>query len=225
MSVLSNSKILKEMKRGDIIIDPFDPRNLCTSSYDVTLGEYYYRAENSAHNTRLYNIYNERHMRRVWGKKPLRAKRAEEEFEKMGIDHEGIGPNDQVILLEPGEMILAHTIEFIGGRNHITTSMQARSSIGRSFITVCKCAGWGDVDFTNRWAMEITNGSRDYVIPLVVGRRIAQIIFMETGKISGPGYAKTGNYQSSSDMGVLKSTWSPEMMLPKLYKDRDIKKT
>ncbi|MCX8513508.1 MAG: hypothetical protein ORN26_00305 [Candidatus Pacebacteria bacterium] len=43
--------------------------------------------------------------------------------------------------MRPGETILAHTNEFIGGRNHITTMMKARSSMGRSFIEVCKCAG------------------------------------------------------------------------------------
>ena len=38
--------------------------------------------------------------------------------------------------------------------------MQARSSLGRSYIEVCKCAGMGDVGFCNRWTMEITNNSR-----------------------------------------------------------------
>lgn len=63
--------------------------------------------------------------------------------------------------------------------------MKARSSIGRNFIEVCKCAGWGDVGYINRWTMEITNNSSHYAIPLVVGRRIGQIIFFETGPILG----------------------------------------
>ena len=91
--------------------------------------------------------------------------------------------DDQVILLEPGETILAHTNEFIGGKGEVTTMMKARSSVGRNFIEVCKCAGWGDVGYVNRWAMEITNNSRHYTIPLVVGRRVAQIVFFETGPI------------------------------------------
>jgi dCTP deaminase-like len=52
--------------------------------------------------------------------------------------------------------------------------------LGRNFIEVCKCAGWGDIGYTNRWTMEITNNSRHYSIPLVVGRRVAQIIFFES---------------------------------------------
>jgi hypothetical protein len=33
----------------------------------------------------------------------------------------------------------------------VTTMMKARSSLGRNFIEICKCAGWGDVGYINRW--------------------------------------------------------------------------
>jgi dCTP deaminase len=99
--------------------------------------------------------------------------------------------------------------------------MKARSSLGRNFIEVCKCAGWGDVGYVNRWAMEITNNSRNYIIPLVVGRRIAQIVFFETGPILESDYSKGGKYQSTTDMKALKKMWEPEMILPRLYKDRE----
>jgi dCTP deaminase len=72
--------------------------------------------------------------------------------------------------------------------------------------------------------MEITNISKYYSIPLVVGRRIAQIVFMETGEILKNDYTKTGKYQSSTDIKTTKKNWKPESMLPKLYNDRDIKK-
>ncbi|MCX8513509.1 MAG: hypothetical protein ORN26_00310 [Candidatus Pacebacteria bacterium] len=54
--------------------------------------------------------------------------------------------------------------------------------------------------------MEITNNSKHHQIPLVVGRRIAQIIFIETGPIIANDYAeiKNSKYQSSSDIKVLK---------------------
>jgi dCTP deaminase len=102
--------------------------------------------------------------------------------------------------------------------------MKARSSLGRSFIEVCKCAGWGDVGYINRWTMEITNNSKNYIIPLVVGRRIAQIVFFETGPIIGKDYAAAGKYASSTDVAKLKKTWTPDMILPRLWADRDIKK-
>lgn len=222
---LSDKKILGAMKEGSIIIEPFKKENLATSSYDVTLGEYFFREQPTKYNHSLYNIWSRAHMEHVWGaRKVEKAVRAKEAFEKYNFEWEGISPQDKVIILRPGETILAHTNEFIGGREHITTMMKARSSLGRNFIEVCKCAGWGDVGYINRWTMEITNNSKNYIIPLVVGRRIAQIIFFETGPILKSDYTRTGKYQSSGSVAQLKKSWKPDMMLPRLYLDRDIKK-
>ncbi len=222
---LSDKKILEEMKKGDIIIHPFKRENLSTSSYDVTLGEFYYRETNpDRYQSKIYDIWNKKHIDQVWSGKIHRAKKAKDVFKNLAFEYDNIRPDDQIILLEPGETILAHTNEFIGGIDHITTMMKARSSLGRSFIEVCKCAGWGDVGYTNRWTMEITNNSRHYAIPLVVGRRIAQIIFFETGPIAGGDYTATGKYNTSKNLTELKKNWKPEMMLPQLHKDRDLKR-
>lgn len=221
---LSDKKILAAIKDGSILIEPFDRRNLATSSYDVTLGEYFFVEQQPPHFENIYNIYDKKHVERVWGTKPCKAKAAREMLKNYKFDFNGIAPDDRIILLAPGETVLGHTQEFIGGRDHITTMMKARSSLGRSFIEVCKCAGWGDVGYTNRWTMEITNNSKHYYIPLVVGRRIAQIVFFETGEILDANYAKSGKYQSGDSISKLKKEWKPEMMLPRLYLDRDIKK-
>ena len=219
---LSDKKILEHRKNGTVVIEPFVRENLATSSYDVTLGEWYFREQPSKYNHSLYNIWSQAHTEHVWGAdKPLRAEHAREAFKKYNFKWEGIAPDDRVILLRPGETILAHTNEFIGGRESVTTMMKARSSLGRNFIEVCKCAGWGDVGYVNRWAMEITNNSRNYIIPLVVGRRIAQIVFFETGPILARDYTKGGKYQSETDMKKLKKIWKPEMLIPRLYKDRE----
>jgi len=218
---LSDRKILKEMKAGNILISPFKKENLATSSYDVSLGEYYFKEAPPKYHHYLYNIYNKSQTDHVWGVKPLRAKKAKDIFEKFKFDYVGISPNDKIILLEPGETILAHTDEFIGGKNHITTMMKARSSMGRNFIEVCKCAGWGDVGYTNRWTMEITNNSSHYAIPLVVGRRIGQIIFFETGPILERDYTKSGKYQAGTTIKDLRKNWKPQDMLPKLFRDRE----
>jgi len=221
---LSDRKILAAMKDGDIIITPFKRENLATSSYDLTLGEFFFVEQQPEHFQNIFNIYEKEQIERVWGKKPERAKTASEVFKDYKFTFGNIAPTDKVILLAPGETILAHTNEFIGGLNHITTMMKARSTLGRSFIEVCKCAGWGDVGYVNRWTMEITNNSMHYHIPLVVGRRIAQLIFFETGPILDRDYTVTGKYQTTSDIKKMKKDWNPLSMLPKLYLDRDIKK-
>src|SRR3989344_6010247 len=141
---------------------------------------------------------------------------------------QGLKNKDKVVLIAPGETILAHTIEFIGGKNGtkdlpaVTTEMRARSSIGRIGISVCKCAGWGDIGYVNRWTMEIINFS-NVIIPLPVGLRIAQIIFHETVRVPEiDKYNVKGKYQTSSDIKSLRKNWKPEDMLPKLYKDKDL---
>lgn len=218
---LSDKEILRHKDLGNIVIEPFESDHLATSSYDVSLGEWYFSEHRQSFD--IYNIWNKEHTEKVWGTIPHKAEFAKDILKNF--DFVGIEPDDKVILLSPGETILAHTEEFIGGKNEITTMMKARSSMGRNFIEVCKCAGWGDVGYVNRWTMEITNNSRFHSIPLVVGRRIAQIIFFHTGPILENDYTKTGKYQSSTDLDELKKTWNPLSMLPKLYKDREIKKT
>jgi dCTP deaminase len=220
---LSDRRILEHMKAGTVVIEPFKRENLATSSYDVTLGEWYFKEQPTRHHHHIYNIWSKAHTDHVWGTEPVRAELAKDAFEKYKFDWDGISPNDRVILLEPGETILAHTNEFIGGKKSVTTMMKARSSLGRNFIEVCKCAGWGDVGYVNRWTMEITNNSSHYAIPLVVGRRIAQIIFFETGPILDVDYTAKGKYQSGTNLKELKKSWKPQMMLPRLWADRDAK--
>lgn len=211
-SVLSDKNILEAMEDGSIIIEPFDLDHLSTSSYDVTLGEYYFRENKN--DSIFFNPYSKKDITKVWGefKKAISC-------EEHNLFFENIDPKTKIILLEPGETILAHTNEFIGGKNNVTTMMKARSSIGRSFIEICKCAGWGDVGYTNRWTMEITNNSRYHTIPLQCGKRLAQIIFFKTGEINNQSYEKTGKYQTTDDLDILIKNWSPSMMLPKLYDD------
>jgi dCTP deaminase len=114
-----------------------------------------------------------------------------------------------VILLNPGETILCHTQEFIGARRGATTMMKTRSSLGRNFIETCKCAGWGDVGYVSRWTMEVTNIS-SFIVPLVVGMRVAQIVFFPVEGVSG-------DYESNGGKYAGRGPWDPSMMLPKLH--------
>ena len=74
--------------------------------------------------------------------------------------------------------------------------------------------------------MEVTNNSRYYTIPLVVGRRVAQIVFFETEPIENieQDYIRTGKYQHSEQIEDLKRSWRPQMMLPRMYDDREAKR-
>ena len=216
MAVLSDADILRELN-DKVIIDPFDDKHLGNCSYDVTLGEHYYRSV-LKHN-RLYDPYNKSIVDSNWRvHKATFLQETINQYVEVCPEIEDINPprGAKIILLHPRETILAHTNEFIGGLNNITTMMKARSSIGRNFIEICKCAGWGDIGYINRWTMEITNNS-DYYIPLIVGERVAQIVFMYVATPTNHPYAS--KYQRNRDLDQIKKEWQPSDMLPKLYKD------
>jgi dCTP deaminase len=211
--VLSDIDIERELNAENIVIHPFNNTNLANCSYDVTLGKWFYR--NSATSMPFFNPWNEDHVNKFWGK-PFHAT-------SKNATYYGLPENTEYILLDPSETILAHTREFIGGRGHITTMMKARSSIGRSCIAVCKCAGWGDIGYINRWTMEITNFSDTQVV-LPVGARVAQIVFMYTNttrhQYSGKYQNVPENIQTAGDLiRYLTAAWSPDAMIPKLWRD------
>ncbi len=185
--LLSDKRIRQAMTAGDIVIEPFDDKQLGTNSYDVRLGEWYFEPNR---NMQTVSFLSEEQTRKFWGD-PIEAK--------------------GIIAVRPGDTILAHTQEIVGGQNGFTTSMRARSSIGRSCMSVCKCAGVGDVGYIARWTMEITNHSHA-TIELPVGLRVAQILFFEVGETEKH-YA--GKYGQTA-------TWSPHDMLPRLYNDWDM---
>jgi dCTP deaminase len=186
--LLSDKRIIEELEAGNIIIEPFNRRQLGTNSYDVRLGEWFFLPN---HNMVTVNFSDEDDALAFWGD-PHRAENG-------------------LISIRPGDTILAHTLEVVGGSQGFTTSMRARSSIGRSCLSVCKCAGVGDVGFISRWTMEITNHSHA-MVQLPVGLRVAQILFYEVGETLGEYKGKYGARQG----------WTPQDMLPKLYRDWDL---
>ena len=126
-AVLSDTNILEELSNGNIIIEHFDRRNLANCSYDVRLGEYYYR---SNPNVKILNPWNKNQIEEYWGEFKCADIVTEENAKEFGME---VG--QKYIKLYPGETILGHTEEFIGGKNHIVTMMKTRSSMMRSNIS------------------------------------------------------------------------------------------
>ncbi|HMS31518.1 MAG TPA: deoxycytidine triphosphate deaminase, partial [Candidatus Saccharibacteria bacterium] len=75
--------------------------------------------------------------------------------------------------------------------------------------------------YINRWTMEIYNMNQHHSVVLPVGERIAQIVFHETGEVEGEYSNLSGKYQdfSGDDLPNLISSWRPEQMLPRAFKD------
>jgi deoxycytidine triphosphate deaminase len=215
--VFSDKQIKEAVKTGHIVIYPMVRDNIRGSSVDVTLGEWFYGTE-GADNRDFYNPFDEDDIKRYFTG-PHRAMKHSEWCKKYGRAlFKGIHKDQPIIVLRPGERILAHTQEFIGINPPGTTEMKSRSSWGRNGIAACFDAGWGDPGYINRWTMEVYNLNRKESVALPVGERIAQIIFHETGEVERS-YGDDGKYQSGGDIKKLVKSWKPEQMLPKAFKD------
>ena len=138
-SLLSDAAILHHVfATGLIVISPFHLSHLSTSSYDVTLGCHYYRETRPEPGCGVYNPYCRQQVQRVWGEPRTAESHSAWLQRTQQPPLANIAPHDLLIWVAPGETILAHSSEFIGGLRSITTMMKARSSMGRNFIEVCK---------------------------------------------------------------------------------------
>lgn len=225
-SLLSELAVAEQLGKG-VIIHPFDPRQLKTCSYDVRLGRHFYRRKRSNEFGVVFNPYDSEEVKKHFDG-PYEAVPAHTVRGYGGAEWNGIEPNDLIILFDPNELILGHTEEFIGGTldpqtgRCFTAEMKARSSIGRIGFEVCRCAGWGDVGYVNRWTMEIKNDDPQCAF-LVAGTRVAQMKFYEVdsvdpGNLYGADIGRD-HYQGGVDLEMIQSSWRPEMLLPRLTKD------
>lgn len=218
MGVYSNTEIEQAIADKHIVFFPYQKDHINGSSVDVMLGEWFYRTDAKSE-AKVYNPFDKADVDSYFGK-PQKAilhrewckQTGEKPFVNIPADH-------PIIVLEPGERILAHTHEFIGIKAPGTTSMQSRSTWGRNGVACCFDAGWGDPGYINRWTMEIYNLNQRHSVVLPVGERIAQIVFQHTGEVTGEYSNLSGKYQTATDLDELIKNWSPEQMLPRAYKD------
>jgi dCTP deaminase len=216
--VVGDAELIAGINSGIFVIDPFDQEFVGSSSYDVRLGGNFWVGEKLEHQND-FSPFEERAVREFYTG-PYQAITHMEWQERYGRKFAGIGNEEYIIVLRPGECILAHTIEFIGAAYGATTMMKAKSSLGRINISACDDAGWGDVGYVNRWTMEIRNKNREVSVPLVVGMPIAQMVYFWVAG-STINYSNTGHYQSGLDLVSLRKNWTPDSMLPQFYSDKN----
>lgn len=223
MGVFSNIQISKALSEGHIVCHPFDAKQVSHASLDVTLGHYFYRIERMQERT-IYNPFDREDVERYFDG-PYKAMPHADWCRLNGFTPlKNVPPEHPVIALKPRERILAHTHEFFGIVPPGACEVKSRSSWGRNGVAVCFDAGWIDPGYINRLTLEIYNLNERETVVLPVGERIAQIVFHETGEVMG-NYGEgrddgfSGKYQQGTDMETIIKTWSPDMMLPKAYKD------
>ena len=95
--LLSQNQILEHMKNGKIVIDPFNDRNLKTTSYDVTLGPWFWREKAPKGRHTIHNLYDEQSTKTVWSG-PFEAGVAGGQGKDWGIEIKKIRTGGRTIL-------------------------------------------------------------------------------------------------------------------------------
>lgn len=125
--ILVDGYIKKYINSGSIKIIPFNPENLGSNSYDLTLG-----------NKLL--IYKEQIL----------------DCKKDNPTQEIIIPEEGYVL-QPGELYLGYVNEYTKCGKDLVPCIEGKSSIARLGISVHLTAGFGDVSFSGHFTLEITS--------------------------------------------------------------------
>lgn len=180
--MLTASKILKEIKAGNIGIDPFNIDQLNPNSYNVRLNNklLIYSHSNQTCKTSTNDI------KCITKQCPLDPKNSKT------LETESLIINEDGYILEPGILYLGSTKETISSDKYIS-AIDGRSSIGRLGISIHSTAGFGDIGFSGTYTLEIS-----VVQPVVIypDMLIGQVYFTEpNGDID---FLYNGRYQNQS---------------------------
>lgn len=125
--MLTANEILKQIKKGNIDIDPFDIKNLNPNSYNV-------------HLAKKLKVYDKGAI--------LDVKTQNNSFREIEIPEEGF-------ILLPNTLYIGATQERVQSDKFIS-SIDGRSSIGRLGMQIHLTAGFGDIGFNGTYTLEIT---------------------------------------------------------------------
>ena len=244
MSVLSDKEILERMANMDIVIYPYSSEQLNSGSYNIKLGGYHYMALRDAHVPGLPKNHTfdippgQDFMSTIsgwklgnvskWTEKPIDI------FPNKYGDKPTVEPlwsrcRTGDIVLRPGDVALCHSEEYIGSLKGSITELRARSTLMRNCLALAPSAGWGDVNFVNRWGFTIHNyGHR--TIRLHPGDEVGQIVFHSIGDVLNP-YSGTYAQKESTEKEYneycrnLLLNWDPIHLLSSVQREAQKKLT
>jgi dCTP deaminase len=152
--VLSDRSIREALESGHIVVDPLGEGCIQPASVDIRI---------------------DRH---------IRVFLAPEEYSVVDVrtNLDGITRPDEIpdpapYVLEPGEFILANTIENVELPADVVARLEGKSSLGRLGLMVHATAGYVDPGFKGQLTLEISNVARAR-ISIFYGMKIGQISFL-----------------------------------------------
>jgi len=170
--ILSDRDILERIKKGDLVVSPFEKKNVQPSTIDVRLSPI----------VRVFNNFE-------IGVIDLK--------EREDISHE-VRISDRGLIVHPNEFLLGSTIEEFTIPFDLAGKIEGRSSIGRLGLIVHATAGYIDPGFHGQITFEISNISKT-PIRIYPQAKIAQICFfqMSSKVVNSYGSKKLGSkYQN-----------------------------
>lgn len=168
--ILSDGDIIERARDGDLVIEPYDEDNIEPASVDLRISNSFKKPIQTG--TVIDTRGGERQTYR--------------EFESSSIT------------LQPGEIILAETLERVEIPTDLCADVAGRSSLGRLFVSVHETAGFGDPGFHGTVTLEMHNANVDPV-QLHQGDRVCQIIFKQlTNAADRPYGHEKSQYQDQS---------------------------
>jgi dCTP deaminase len=183
MATLLQSAIEREIKAGNIVIEPFNPERLNPNSYDVTLG-------------RKMLVLDP-------GGEIIDPKQdISHYYREIPIETDSDGQH--YFTLWPGQLYLGVTNEYTETDGYVPI-MHGKSSLARMGVSVHYCAGFGDIGFSGHWTCEFTVM---YPVRLYVNLPIGQLEYNTVeGELDNADYSVTGSYNNNEPMPGVPNTW------------------
>jgi dCTP deaminase len=153
--ILTDKTIIDEIAAGNIVIEPLIEANIGTNSVDLTLSNTLLMYTDHVLDTR---------------KKPQTA--------EIIIPDEGM-------ILQPGILYLASTVEYTETLRHVPL-LHGKSSLARLGLYIHVCAGFGDVGFRGHWTLELAVIQPVKIYPYM---KIAQICYHDISEMPYTDYA------------------------------------
>jgi dCTP deaminase len=153
--VLSDRSIREELSQGRLVIDPLGDGCIQPSSVDLRLAP-------------VFRVFRVGILPRPY----LDVAQSMEGFTELVEVAE-----DEPFIIQPGEFVLAATLETITLPDDIVARVDGKSSLGRLGLLIHATAGFVDPGWTGRLTLELSNVAK---MPIAVrpGMRICQISFL-----------------------------------------------
>jgi dCTP deaminase len=153
MSVLADRDIRAAIEAGEVVLRPFDPRDVQPASVDL-------------HLDRKFRVFRNNRYPYIDLRQPQ-----PDLTELIEIRDE------EPFILHPGEFVLGQTLEWVEIPNDLLAHLDGKSSLGRVGLLIHSTAGYVDPGWKGTLTLELSNVA-NLPIALYFGMKIGQISFV-----------------------------------------------